>query len=359
MKVSTVLKRTLGKSGIKAGALCAMLAAGFVSVFSVSGCQKQKTTTEAEAKKPSLGSFNVPISGATCEAPLLLAYLNGYYADEGLDVTLVSGNAQETNRSFLAAGKMAVMTGLYEYFPAIYNGIDINLIGSSHEGCLQIIVPKDSSIKSFADFKGKRIAVDEIGGDGMVVASIAAGSVGLDPQNEISWVLFPVDQVIQALDKGEADIAVVWDPFGTKAKDSGKYNVLLDNGTDPLFKGRVCCFIFASGKIIRENPKVVAAFLRALNRAREFIGKNPEESVKIMLESGKIPSTDQDLLVRLVKSYNFGTRLADSDNILAKEDALYFSNWLTKIGFLPKDLNVEQFVDNTYVDIFALEKNRP
>jgi len=359
MRVFNILKRTAGKRGIKVGALCAMLAAGFVSVFSVSGCQKKQNATEAEAKKPSLGSFDIAFSGATCDSPLAIAALNGYYADEGLDVTLVSGNTFETNRSFLATGKMAVITGVYEFFPAIYNGIDIKLIGSSHEGCLQIIVPKGSSIKSFADFKGKRIAVDEIGGDGMVVAAIAAGSVGLDPQNDITWVLFPVDQVIQALDKGEADVAVVWDPFGTVAEESGKYTTLLDNGKDPLFKDRACCFIFASGKVLKENPKAVAAFLRALNRAREYIGKNPEEAAKKLIESGKIPSTDQDLVVRLIKSYNYDRRLADSDNILAKDDALYFSTWLKKIGFLPKDLNVEQFVDNTFVDVFALEKNSP
>jgi len=345
-----------GKSGIAAKARNFIMMAAMVSVFAVSGCEKKQEAAGGAAGKPSLGSFDLMFAGATCSSPIAIALLNGYYADEGLDVTLVSGNTFETNRNLLAAGKEAVINGDFQFFPSIYNGVDIKLISSLHEGCIKIVVPKGSSIKSFADFKGKRIAVDEIGGSPMSVASIAAGSVGIDPQTEITWLPFPVDQVIQALDKGEADIAAVWDPFGTIAEETGNYTTLLDLAKDPLFKDHCCCFIFASGKVLKDNPKVVAAFVRAINHAREYIEENPEEAAKKLIESGRIATKDQDLVVKLLKSYNFGKRLADTDNKLARDDALYFAGWLSKIGYLPKDLNVEQFVDNSFVDVFALAK---
>jgi NitT/TauT family transport system substrate-binding protein len=131
--------------------------------------------------------------------------------------------------------------------------------------------------------------------------------------------------------------------------------VLVDIAKDPLFAGRNCCFIFASGKLVKENPGAVAAVLRALHKAAEFEGKYPVEAAALLVDEKKVATDDKALLSTLLGSFHYDQHYTVASIDSAKDDAVYFAGWLSKIGYLPADLNVQQFVDDMYVDIFALE----
>jgi NitT/TauT family transport system substrate-binding protein len=288
----------------------------------------------------------------------VIAALKGFFDEEGVKINLVSGSTFEVSRTALATGKMAIQNGDFQYFPAVYNGVDVKLIGGLHEGCIKILAPKSSGITTLEDLrnrKGLRFAVDEIGGTPMSVASVAAGSVGLDPQTDIIWLPFPSDQEVQAVESGEADILASWDPFATLAENTGNYNVLVDIRTHPLFKDRACCFLFGSGKLVRDNPGAVAAVLRAVNKAADWIGHNPEEAAKLLIAEKKIATDDVALVTNLLGHYAYAAHAGPGANAQAKNDAVYFARHLTQIGYLPSDLDPQKFVDDLYVDIFALE----
>jgi NitT/TauT family transport system substrate-binding protein len=301
------------------------------------------------------GVYDIAYSGGTCSSPIAIAVLKGLFEAEGVKINLVSGSTFETERSALAAGKMAVQNGDFQYFPSVNNGIDVKLIAALHEGCIKILVPADSPITSLSDLRGKTIAVDEIGGTPMSVASVAVGSVGIDPQTEITWVPFPTDLVVQAVENGEAQVAAIWDPFATLAENTGKYRVLVDIAEHPLFAGKACCFIFGSGKLVRDNPGAVAAVLRGINKAAEWIGANPDEAARLLIAEKKIATDDAALVASLLGHYRYDHHAGPAANTAAKEDAVYFARELTKIGYLPADLDPQKFVDDLYVDIFALE----
>ncbi|MDR0554546.1 MAG: ABC transporter substrate-binding protein [Treponema sp.] len=303
-----------------------------------------------------LGEYDIAYSGSTCGSPVAIAALKGFYAEEGVKINLVSGVSFEAQRTALAAGKMPITNGDFQFFPSVYNGIDVKLVGGLHEGCIKILVPVDSSINTLADLRGKTIAVDEIGGTPMSVASVAVGSAGINPQTEITWKPYPNDQLTQAVEGGEADLFAAWDPFATLAEQSGKFRVLLDISEHPLFAGKNCCFVFASGKLVKEKPKVVAAVLRAIHRAVEWIGANPEEAAKLLVESKSVATDNIALITELLRHYKYDHHYSAASNASAKDDAAYFAGELTKIGYLPADLDVKKFVDDLYVDIYALAK---
>jgi NitT/TauT family transport system substrate-binding protein len=102
----------------------------------------------------------------------------------------------------------------------------------------------------------------------------------------------------------------------------------------------------------------VASVLRALNRAIEFEGTNPEEAAKKLIENKKVSTDDEALLVALFKSFRYDQHHSATANLDAKGDAIYFSQKLTEIGYLPADLDVNKFVDDMFVDVFALEKEK-
>ncbi|MDR1362777.1 MAG: ABC transporter substrate-binding protein [Spirochaetaceae bacterium] len=325
----------------------AILVAVFVIVFF--SCKKQNT------EKYPHGEFDIAYSGSACGSPVSIAYLKGFFEEEGVKINLVTGTTFEANRNSLAAGKMPVINGDFQFFPAVYNGIDVKLIAGLHEGCIKLLAPIESDILTVADLRGKRIGVDEIGGTPMSVASVAVGSVGIDPQTEIEWIPYPSDQAVQVLEKGEVDVIAAWDPFATQAELTGKYRVLVDIAKDPLFAGKNCCFIFASGKLVKENPAAIAAVLRALAKAVEYEGTYPQEAAELLINEKRVATDDVALLTTLLSSFHYGRHHGEQANTDAREDAEYFAEWLTKIGYLPVDLDVKAFVDDMYVDIFALE----
>ncbi|GMO21495.1 MAG: ABC transporter substrate-binding protein [Termitinemataceae bacterium] len=327
-----------------------LLMAAFVLPIFLFGCKPKQT------EKYPLGAFDISYSGSTCGSPLSIAKLKGFYDEEGVDITLVSGVSFEDQRNALAAGKMPIRNGDFQYFPAVYNGIDVKLIGGLHEGCIKILAPIDSDILTVADLKGKTIAIDEIGGTPQSVASVATGHVGINPQTEISWKPFPNDQILQAVEKGEAQALAAWDPFATIAVKSGKYRVLVDIATDPLFAGKNCCFVFASGKLVRDNPAAVAATFRAVQKAIKWEGDNPAEAAKLLIDNKILSTTDTDLVAELLDDYAYDAHASHSQDINAKEDAVFFAAELAKIGYLPADLDAQKFVDDMYVDIYELEK---
>jgi NitT/TauT family transport system substrate-binding protein len=324
-------------------------------VLSSCGGGQKKHTVETDEKFP-LGKVELQaLSGSACIAPSYIAKEKGFFEREGIDVTLVGGDF-ETNKVGLATGQFAVANGDFGFFPAAYNGLDIKLIAGLHQGCIQVLSPPGSSIRTAKDLAGKRIGVDEIGGSPMAVTSVLLANNGVDPQKDVTWIPFPRDILPTIADNStEVDAVALWDPWGPLAVKRG-YNVLCDINTHPLFAGKYCCFIYASGKQLKENPEQIRAILRSFRKASEWIAANPEETARIVIEKDYVANSDTALITELIVSYKYHAKHDHTNKAQTRNDALYFSQELKKTGFLPSDINPEKFVDDFYFDVFAGEE---
>jgi NitT/TauT family transport system substrate-binding protein len=180
--------------------------------------------------------------------------------------------------------------------------------------------------------------------------------VGLDPAKDLTWLPYDSgDLQVQALEKDEADVVALWDPFATREERTGKWRVLVDISEHPLFKDRACCFLFASGKLVKEKPQAIAAILRGYHKAVAWIGAHPQEAAELLVKEKKVATDDVALVAELYSQYHYGNHSGAAANARAKDDAVYFARELTKFGYLPANLNPQKFVDELYVDIFALE----
>ena len=286
------------------------------------------------------------LDGSACGSTCYIAYEKGFFKEEGLDVELVSGDL-DNNKTGFATGKFIVTNGDFQWFLSIEQGMDLKVIGGLHEGCIKIVVPPNSDIKSVKDLKGKRIGVDAIGGTPMAVTTVALSNEGIDSQKDVSWKAYPLDQLTSAVSKGEIDAFAAWDPYGTLANENDNYTILLDIGKDKPFIDRSCCFLYASGTEVKKNPDKVKAIARAYKKACKWIRENPEETAKIDIDKGYVSGADEKLLTELLKSYNFEYR---TDK--AKDDLKYFAKNLSKTGFISKKTNAGKFTKNVYYDVF-------
>ncbi|MDR2610099.1 MAG: ABC transporter substrate-binding protein [Clostridiales Family XIII bacterium] len=318
------------------------------------GADKDAGSGDSEYK---YGKIQIPgKDGALCGAPIYIAFDQGFFAEEGFDVELISADA-ETRKIGLNNGTIPIVNGDFQFFPSIEEGVNVSVVDGLHNGCIKFIVKKGSPIKTASDLKGKRIAVDEIGGTPHQVASVWVEKAGISAKPEDGEVEFVVysdgNLEIEALKNGDVDVAALWDPLGsvyTEGEHANEYEVLFDLSTDPTFAGKYCCFLYASNKVIKDNPEQVSALLRAYHKAQEWISENPKEAVDIISDKKYSDIEDKVLAEALVKSYEYPSA---HDHATNKQDVgadvLYFATELYDIGYLKTD--PAEFVKTAYYKV--------
>lgn len=316
-----------------------------------SSADTKKKEASTDKDKYKYGKIDIPgKDGALCGAPIYIAYEKGFFAEEGFDVTLISANA-ETRKIGLNNGSIPIVNGDFQFFPSIENGVNVKVVDGLHNGCIKFLVKKDSPINGVKDLKGKKIGVDEIGGTPHQVASVWLEKNGISAKPEAGEVTFlPFDDgnlEVEALNKGDIDVAALWDPFGSVQEKTGNYKVIFDLSTDPTFAGKYCCFLYASNKVLKDEPEKIASLLRAYQKAQNWISENPEETVQIIIDGKYAAIEDKDLAVELIKHYAYpSTTDRETNKQDVGSDVQYFATELYNIGYLKT--KPEEFIKQAY-----------
>lgn len=322
-----------------------------VAAFSLVACSGAKQEESGEYK---YGNIDIPgLDGSLCGAPIYIAYEKGFFAEEGFNVNLISADT-ETRKIGLNNGTIPIVNGDFQFFPSIEEGVNVKVVDGLHNGCIKFVVRPDSDIKGVKDLKGKKIGVDEIGGTPHQVASVwleQAGISAIQQDGEVEFLPFSDGNLeLEALYNGEIDVAAMWDPLGSVAEKEGKVKVIFDLSTDPTFAGKYCCFLYASEKLLDEKPDEIAALLRAYRKAQDWIAKNPEEAVNIIISGKYAQIEDKELAVQLITSYEYPTtedRAANKQNV--QDDVEYFVQALYDIGYLKSE--PEAFAKEIYAEV--------
>ncbi|MDR0676270.1 MAG: ABC transporter substrate-binding protein [Elusimicrobiota bacterium] len=327
----------------------------FITVlFIISNFSSLLLAAKVDPKKFPLGSVEIralaPGGTAACEGAVFIAKEKGFFEEQGIDVTLVSGDFEVT-KAGLQKGSFPIGTNDIPIFMAINEGLDVKIIDGVHRGCIKLLVPKNSPIKTVKDLKGKKVGVDSFGGSAMIFTGVLLGEAGIDAKNGVEWIVYPLDQLEGAADRGEFDAYTSWDPFATLSERKG-YRVLSDFANDPIFEGVYCCFLIASGKVLRKNPKLIKALDKAYQKAEDWISHNSAEAAKIIIDKKYIAADDPELVRALLETYEFGSHHRNNTKKLTvKEEVIFFTEKLKALEYLPKNLDTKKFVDNVYYDI--------
>jgi NitT/TauT family transport system substrate-binding protein len=324
------------------------------TVFAACGSKDEDTKTDAEKTEYKYGKIDIPgKDGALCGVPIYIAYEQGFFAEEGFDVTLISADT-ETRKIGLNNGTIPIVNGDFQFFPSIEEGVKVKVVDGLHNGCIKFVVRPDSTISSPEDFAGKKIGVDEIGGTPHQVASVWIEKAGISADQadgEVTFLPYTDGNLeIEALLSGDIDVAAIWDPLGSVKEKSGDVKVIFDLSTDPTFAGKYCCFLYASEKVLDEDPEKVSALLRAYHKAQNWISDNPEEAVQIIKDGKYSAIEDDDLAVELIKNYAYpsaGDHSSNKQDVAA--DVKYFVTELYNIGYLKSD--PDEFADKIYAKV--------
>jgi NitT/TauT family transport system substrate-binding protein len=265
---------------------------------------------EWQHKSNESAQVEIAYAGGTCEAPVFVAYKEGFFKEEGLNVELIQAGSSDLTTG-LDSGKIAAAEANFQWFEQIAQGLDVKLTAGIHSGCISLVTPTNSTIKTVADLAGKAVGVESIGGGPQIALLIALKELGIDP-NTITWTAYPGDQLNEAVAKGEIVAYITWDPFPSEAVSNDGYTSLLNIGTDAPFNDSYCCFVGVSGKVVKNNPAEAAAITKAILKGAEWVGENPQESAQIEIDNSYVGGTVQ-LNAALLASYNWHPSVSQAE----------------------------------------------
>jgi len=136
---------------------------------------------------------------------------------------------------------------------------------------MDVLVPKDSPIKTPADLKGKTVAVNILNN----IQSLTLDAI-LDQQGAghpvYRQIAFP--QMGPALQKGQVDAVHAVEPFDSAIQGELKTRVLLDGGSAPVQTLPISGYVTTSA-FAEKHAKAAAAFKRAIEAASKIAAQDP------------------------------------------------------------------------------------
>lgn len=152
-----------------------------------------------------------------------------------------------------------------------------------------LLVAKDSPIQKVSDLKGKKVAINTLGNINELSMIALADANDVDSK-QISLVEVPFPQMEAALKNGSVDAILAVEPFVTLSISHGTAKYLEKSVHKSFGEEFMIGSWFAKKSWIEKNPSLAAAFVRAINKASDYISGHPQEMPEILVKNTKLTS---------------------------------------------------------------------
>ncbi|HTT09750.1 MAG TPA: sulfonate ABC transporter substrate-binding protein [Burkholderiaceae bacterium] len=193
-----------------------------------------------------------------------------------------------------------------------------------------ILVPKNSPIKSVAELKGKRIALNK--GSNVEYLLVKALEEAGVKYTEVEPVFLPPSKARAAFERGSVDAWAIWDPFLAAAETQIGARVLVDG------KGIVSNYQFylAARAYAERRPDVVRIVLEELGKIDDWGKKHPKEMAAFLAPSFRL---DVPTVERVALGYGYGV-VPITPGVIAEQQRI--ADTFTELKLIPKKLEVKE-----------------
>lgn len=305
-------------------------------------------------------SLKVGTLRIVADAGLYAAVSKGYFKEQGLDIQFVDFNTAAETIAPLAANQLdigggAVTAGL---FNAVARGLPLKVVAdkaalspdarTGFTSSLWFALPKsvDPQAFTFADFKGKRIAISSTGTASEVLLARTVEKAGLKLSDVESKVLsFP--DMTPALVSGGIDIAEHIEPFASIGSEQGLLTKW--KNAQEVYPGQQVGIVMYGPSLSTMSGDVgnrfMVAYVRGLRDYNDAFGpnkKNRAEMVNILTQftSAKDPSLYDKI------SYDY----MNPDGYVNAEAMDRDLDWYVQSSVVSNRPDLKMIVDNRYCD---------
>lgn len=247
------------------------------------------------------------------------------------NVTWTSFNAGPAETEAIFAGEIDI--GYMGPVPAVNANVksngEVKIISNATNAGAILLARKDVGISSVKDLAGKKIAVPQIGNTQHLCLLSLLTEHGLK-SSDVTITASSNADIVNLIDAGRVDAAVVPEPWGTTIEKNGNTQVILDYDELFLNGDYPSALVIASSDFIEKHPDLVLDFLEAHEEATLFINESPDEMLEIVNTEIK-NATGKSLDADVIQSA-FSRIRADSE--LNADAIMTFANISKEEGFI-------------------------
>jgi NitT/TauT family transport system substrate-binding protein len=248
--------------------------AAVVPTAALAACSASHAAVVAPPEQPTITVEAVPTAD---EAGLYVAFDEGLFRQQGLNIKIVPTVGGEATLPALNSGKAQLVAGNYVSFVQFQavGKADLRIVAGGslmQPGNQALYVMPGSKYRRVQDLADHHavIGVNTMNDVGQLLIGAlmqAQGSSLSDVSLQAAPGGFP--QLISMLKSGQLGAAWLPEPFGTEAQQQLGAVPIADLDQGPLANFPIGCYI-GTAKWVQSHPNTVAAFLRALKQGQEI-----------------------------------------------------------------------------------------
>ena len=306
----------------------------------------KKDSTEEKLTKVTLNE----VAHSIFYAPQYVAIEEGYFKDEGLDLTLVTGFGADKTMTAVISGEadigfMGAEASVYAYQEGATDAV-VNFAQLTQRAGNFLVAREEMPDFKWEDLKDKKVLGGRKGGMPEMVFEYILRKNGLDPQKDLT-----IDQSIDfgytaAAFTGDtsADFTVEFEPSATALEKEGAGYVVASLGVD---SGYVPYTSYsAKTSYMEKNPEIIQKFTNALQKGMEYVQSHtPEEIAEVI--APQFAETDLHTVTAIVKRY-YDQDTWKSNLIFEKESFELLEDILEDSGELSERVSYENLVTTKY-----------
>lgn len=260
---------------------CRALIAGAAVALTLTACGGGDESPNSSANSGGLEKTTIKVGVLPVPDPVALYIANakGFFKEEGLTVEPVTITGGAAAIPQIKSGALDIsQTNYVSTFSAIAQGEKVKLVADMYQAApntFNIMVPKDSPIKTVADLKGKTVLVNNLQNIATLAVTTQLKVAGLTDK-DVKFAPKPFPEMGNAIASGQADAGWLTEPFITATQSKLGFRKLADTMTGQTEDLPIAGWM-AMDEWTQKHPKTLAAFQRAISKAQQVASSDRKE----------------------------------------------------------------------------------
>ncbi len=319
-----------------------------LSAAIASGCEKQTELRQVVLNEVTRSVFY---------APLYIAVSKGFFAQEGMEIEIVTGGGSDKSMTALLAGdaQVALMGPETVVYVANQGKEDHPVIVAQltkRDGSFLLGREEDTAFE-WSKLKGKSVIGGRPGGMPYMTLCYVLKQHGLTPGVDVTVIdNVQFNLMGGAFEGGTGDYVTLFEPNATLFDNLDKGHIVASVGRD---SGEVPYTAFMVSKsMTQEDPEFVNSFVRAISRGQKYVQSASDEELAKAMQPF-FPDSDIDTLKIVVNSYRAIDAWTDTP-VMSESAFNRLQDIMESAGELTARVSFTEVVDNTFAQKVIAEK---
>lgn len=284
-------------------------------------------------------------------APQYVAIEEGYFEEEGIDLTLVNGGGADKVMMAMISGEadigfMGSEASIYTYAGG-EEDYAMNFAQLTQRAGNFLVGREPEADFEWKNLVGKKVLGGRAGGMPQMVFEYILKKHGIDPKTDLE-----IDQSINfgltaaAFTSDDSDYTVEFEPFATGLEMEGDGYVVASLGEE---SGYVPYTAYCAKKsYMAENPEIIQKFTNAIQKGMDYVNSHSAEEIAEVIHP-QFKETPMEKIVKIVERYKAQDTWKE-DLVFEKESFDLLQNILEEAGELPARVPYEDLVTTEFAE---------